>query len=135
MKGKKLAKRVKEIQSIETAEALWYLAKTNNYQADLLMQNPPYNVFTVPKKDGTKRFIEDPYSELKKIQDILNDYLQPLYYFNKTTAAYGYIIKPDDDKDETRNIISAAKKHSNNSYLLNIDIEDFFHYVSFEKIQ
>ena len=70
---------------------------------------------------------------MKEIQKELSDYLQPLYYFYKTPAAYGYIIKPKDD-DAARNIVTAAQKHSAHDYLLNIDIKDFFHYVSWQKI-
>ena len=54
-------------------------------------------------------------------------------FFNRTDAAYGYVIKPDD-LNETRNIISNAKKHSSSRYLLNIDVKDFFHYVRWQMI-
>lgn len=133
MKTKQLAKKAKQLQTLETPEALWHIAKTTEYKATLLMQHPPYNVFTVPKRNGTQRLIEDPSDELKAIQKNISSYLQPLYYFYKTPAAYGYIIKPKDD-DELRNIVTAAKKHSTNNYLLNIDIKDFFHYVSWQNI-
>jgi hypothetical protein len=98
------------------------------------MKNPPYNIFTVPKRNGDSRLIEDPCDELQIIQAGLSNYLQPLYYFNKTDAAYGFIIKPGNDHYETRNIITAAAKHCNNGYLLNIDILDFFHYVHWQDI-
>lgn len=134
MKSKQLAVKARELQTAETAEALWHLAKTNAYKVNLLIQNPPYEIFTVKKRNGTPRIIEDPCDELKLIQDNLNDYLQPLYYFYRTDAAYGYIIKPDDDDEETRNIVTAARKHCAHDYLLNIDIRDFFHYVSWQNV-
>lgn len=133
MKSRYLALKSRELRRLETAEALWYLLKISPYKANLLMQNPPYKVFTVPKKNGSPRTIEDPCNELKTILDRLNDFLQALYFFHKTDAAYGYIIRPDDGI-ETRNVLTHAQKHCASPYLLNIDVLDFFHYVHWQTL-
>lgn len=132
MKIRSLARRVKEICTIDTFEELCYLLRAAPFKVNLLMQHPPYSVFKVPKKNGSMRTIEDPSRELKRIQDKLNDFIQPLYFFHRSAAAYGYIIRPDDATTETRNILTHARQHCNHSYLLNIDVLDFFHYVSWQ---
>ena len=81
MKTKQLARKAREISSIETAEALWHLVKAHPFKANVLMQHPHYDIFTVRKRNGSPRTIEDPSDELKIIQNRLNDYLQPLYFF------------------------------------------------------
>lgn len=133
MKSRQLLRKANELTKIETPQALWHLLKTNAFTAGVLMQHPPYNVFTVPKKNGKQRIIEDPADALQTLQARLNDYLQPLYFFNRTEAAYGYLIKPDDVR-ETRNIVTNAKVHSRSRYLLNIDVKDFFHYIKWQKL-
>lgn len=133
MKTKALLRKARQLQTAETDETLWRLLKTNAYQATLLMQNPPYNIFTITKKSGGQRLIEDPGRELKRIQQQLNGHLQPLYWFNKTGAAYGFMIKPDDAA-ETRGIVTAARRHMAHPWLLNMDMKDFFHYVKWQPL-
>jgi len=133
MKTAYLKRQVRNFQSVDTREELCYLLETNEYTADLLIQDPPYNIFTVPKKHGGTRLIEDPTEILQKIQEKLNDYLQPLYYLNKPNAAYGYILHPKDD-NEPRNIVTNAKRHAGNAYLLAIDMLDFFHQVQWQMV-
>ena len=55
-----------------------------------LAEFPSYNEFTLPKKSGGQRLIEDPTAELKKVQRKLNDYLQAVYHFNRSNAAYDF---------------------------------------------
>ncbi len=133
MKTAYLKLQVRKLLSIDSKEELLYLLETNEYTADLLIQNPPYNIFNVPKRHGGTRLIEDPTNTLQTIQEKLNDYLQPLYYLNRTNAAYGFILHPKDD-DAPRNIVTNAKKHASNDYLLAIDMQDFFHQVCWQMV-
>ena len=94
-----------------------------------LAEIPEYNVFTVPKKNGERRLIENPSKSLKAVQAVLNDYLQAIYWLQKTPSAYGFVIRPMDAREEPRNIVTNARQHLNKAWLLNADLEDFFHFV------
>jgi RNA-directed DNA polymerase len=88
----------------------------------------------VTKKDGSERSIEDATGKLKTIQKILNTYLQATFYTVKTKAAYGYVANARDNKD-IRTYITGALKHQGNPYLLNIDLKDFFHFVTEKQVK
>jgi len=112
------------------------LAELLNYplhRIKLLALEPRYHVFHIPKEDGSKRLIENPEPSLKYLQRQLNAYLQAIYYFVCTEAAYGFIKSRRRDPD-IRNILTHAEKHLGCKYLVNIDIEDFFHHVSYQKV-
>ena len=100
----------------------------------LLAETPEYNIFTVPKKNGERRLIENPSKSLKAAQSVLNDYLQAVYWLQKTSSAYGFVIRPTDARDEPRNIVTNAEQHLRKAWLLNADLEDFFHYVTADEV-
>lgn len=103
------------------------------HQIRLLSLEPRYHVFHIPKEDGSKRLIENPEPSLKYLQRRLNAYLQSVYYFQCTEAAYGFILSRHKDPDP-RNILTNAQKHLGCTCLVNIDIEDFFHRISWQKV-
>lgn len=115
-----------ELRSISE---LCLLLKSDKRKLQLLASQPPYKTFTIPKKDGGERLIEAPNYDLKRVLSILNRYLQSTYYFEKSRAAYGFIVGVRND-DDRRNILANAKKHINKTYLLNIDLKDFFHSIT-----
>lgn len=133
MKRKDFARLATQLQKLETPEALFHLLKTHKQQFNLLCINPPYHVFKVPKQNGELRTIEDPAHELQKIQAALKKYLQALYHCYRTEAAYGYIPQANDEAD-VRGIYGNALKHLNGAYLLNIDFEDFFHFIHWDDV-
>ena len=94
----------------------------------LISKQPQYKSFSIPKKDGGERHIETPNPSLKRVQHGLNRYLQSVYYFEKSRAAYGFVVGVRND-DDRRNVVSNARKHLKRPYLLNIDLKDFFHTV------
>lgn len=98
-----------------------------------LTESPQYHSFTIPKKSGGERHIENPKYELKKIQERLNRYLQAVYYFEKTPLAYGFILNPNDTQDR-RDILENARRHLGKPYLLNLDLKDFFHRLEVPQI-
>lgn len=98
-----------------------------------MANQPRYKTFTIPKKGGGERQIETPHSDLQKILRRLNKYLQSVYFFEKSSAAYGFILGVRND-DDRRNILSNARRHLNKKYLLNVDLKDFFHTVTYEKV-
>lgn len=133
MKRKAINRLAKQLQSLETEEGLYHLLKTSRQKFELLLINPPYHIFQIPKRNGEFRTIEDPADELQRIQASLKNYLQALYHCNRTDAAYGYISKADDEP-EKRGIYGNALAHLQNAYLLNIDLEDFFHFIRWQKV-
>jgi len=118
------------IRHIDDLEALLGLSE---YELNLLSLNPKYNLFTVPKRDGSKRWIEDPEHELQQVQDKLNDFLQSAYYPQRSDAAYGFMLCPKGDS-QPRHIVTNAARHLGAPWLFNADIEDFFHQVKFERV-
>lgn len=98
-----------------------------------LSEIPEYDEFRIPKKSGGMRRIENPTPELKKLQRKLNDYLQAVYHFHRTDAAYGFISNPVDDPSP-RHILTNAREHLGCKWLLNVDAKDFFHHISWERV-
>lgn len=99
----------------------------------LLLLQPSYHIFEIPKADKTFRTIEAPLGQVKTVLQKLNTYLQACYYFCKTPAAYGYVSCLQNDPDP-RNIVLNASRHLNKKYLLNIDLDNFFHQVTTAKV-
>lgn len=110
--------------------ALAFLLKMSLNLLERLAQRPQYRTFQVPKgRDGSYRLIEDPEPVLKQLQRRLNHYLQAIYYLEKPHASYGFVIQPHSDKDK-RNILSNARRHLNNPWLIQTDLADFFHQIT-----
>ncbi len=99
----------------------------------MMAQKPRYRTFSIPKKGGGERIIETPFAELKKLQSILSNYLQSTYYFEKSNAAYGFIVGVRNEEDR-RNVVTNAKKHIGKPFMVNIDLKDFFHSVSTKRV-
>jgi RNA-directed DNA polymerase len=94
-----------------------------------------YLIFEIPKP-GTdkKRTIEAPKGILAGILDRLSDGLQWTYSDHRTHCAHGYIRSTKNDPDK-RTIFTNASRHLGKKYLLNIDLDSFFHQISEEKIR
>lgn len=93
-----------------------------------------YKTFQIPKPGKTeKRTIETPTGQLRYLLDRISDGLQWLYLDHKTDAAFGFIRALKNDRD-IRNIFTNAKAHLGRKYLLNIDLDNFFHQVDTNKV-
>jgi RNA-directed DNA polymerase len=103
---------------------------------DLLAQSAytEYRKFSIPKKSGGERHIEDPAPRLKQVQRRLNDYLQAVYHFHRTPGAYGFLTNPKDDP-EPRNILTNAQRHIGGQWMLNVDLQDFFHLIKQKRVR
>ena len=133
MKFKKLNRLRKSFCRLRHTQDLAKLVEVPAYKLKLIAQQPKYYLFSMPKKDGSKRWIENPEPRLKKIQRTLNQYLQACYFFSRTNAAYGFLVTPKKDP-APRNIRTNAQKHVGADWLMNLDIEDFFHQVKAEAV-
>ena len=123
----------KKFCNLRSVSELCLLLKTDKRKLELLANQPPYKTFTVPKKDGGERLIEAPGGPLKKVQGVLNRYLQSAYYLEKSAAAHGFVVGVRND-DDRRNVLTNAQKHLGKTYLLNIDLRDFFHSVTRDQV-
>ncbi|MCD4675185.1 MAG: reverse transcriptase family protein [Desulfobacula sp.] len=103
------------------------------FKLKLLSLRSVYNTFEI-KKNGGARLIETPAQPLMKYLKSLKNFLQAAYYYLKTDAAYGYILNPGQTKNP-RNIMTNAKIHLGNPWMLNIDLDDFFHQVKEKHVQ
>lgn len=112
---------------------LAYLLKTEKRKLLMMAQKPRYRTFSIPKKGGGERLIETPFAELKKLQSYLSNYLQSTYYFEKSNAAYGFIVGVRNEEDR-RNVVTNAQKHINQPFMVNIDLKNFFHAVSEKRV-
>jgi RNA-directed DNA polymerase len=94
-----------------------------------------YYCFEIPKPGKTeKRIIEAPKGILKYLLERLSDNLQWVYSDHRTDAAHGYIRSTVNDPDK-RTIFTNAKKHLGRKFLLNIDLDSFFHQIDRVKLQ
>ena len=119
--------------NINSVRALCELLKIEQRKLELIAQQPQYKTFTIPKKGGGKRLIEAPDKTHKIILGRLNTFLQSVYFFEKSNAAYGFILGVKNDNDR-RNVVVNARKHRNKKYMVNIDLKDFFHSVTTEQV-
>ena len=129
---RKSAKRLQGIYEsvckVEQLEDLARLTGLEKFKISLLAHQPEYRVYEMKKKSGGRRLIEDPAKPLKKLQRKVNTFLQASYFFEKTPAAYGFLVTCKKDP-APRNILTNAQKHLGQRYLLNVDMKDFFHLI------
>lgn len=131
---KKLRKLAAKTLECENLHDFAVLTNIPLHVLNLVALNPEYQVFSIPKRKGGQRLIENPSPMLKRVQRRLNACLQAVYWLHKTDAAYGFITCPVDD-DTPRHILSNAQRHRACTWLVNIDLADFFHQVSIDKVK
>jgi RNA-directed DNA polymerase len=116
-----------------TSDLAEILAVSPTFLAATALQ-PRYHIFDIPKKNGEMRRIEDPDDRLQPLQDGLNDYLQAVYWMRRSDAAYGFLVVPNGDPSP-RHIETNAARHLGNPWLLNADLEDFFHQITEARVK
>jgi RNA-directed DNA polymerase len=99
--------------------------KTLRYYVTRLPEDERYLSFKIPKRSGGERLIEAPATPLKIIQHKLNQVLQTVYQPRASTQ--GFVLK--------RSIVSNARLHVRQHYVLNIDLKDFFHSINFGRVR
>lgn len=75
-----------------------------------------YRTFFIPKKSGDYRSISAPTGNLKWMQICLNEIFKALYTPSRYATGFA----------EGRSIVDNASVHTNQNYVFNIDLEDFF---------
>ncbi|WP_437989274.1 reverse transcriptase domain-containing protein [Sorangium sp. So ce145] len=84
-----------------------------------------YRTFEVPKKAGGHRLIEAPIGPLAALQRRIADVLAQLY--RVPFCAHGFL--------SNRSIVTNASRHVARSEILNIDLKDYFHSVTFPRLR
>lgn len=84
-----------------------------------------YKSFTIKKKSGKDRKISAPVAGLKIIQQCLNLMFQA--YYTTNDSACGFV--------PNKNITDGAKMHTNQAYVYNIDLKDFFDTITFPRVK
>lgn len=104
-----------------------YLGITTGYLKKLLIneKNNLYTKFSIPKKNGGQRIIHKPSKKLIPLQYKVKQLLEE--NFNSHSKAHGFVYN--------RDFITNANQHINKKYVLNVDLEDFFHSISFSRVR
>jgi RNA-directed DNA polymerase len=84
-----------------------------------------YTTFKIPKKSGGYRSISAPKTAIKIIQQKLNQVLRSVYQPKPST--HGFTVN--------KSIITNAKQHLRQRYILNLDLKDFFPSINFGRVR
>lgn len=102
-----------------------------------------YKTIEIDKKNGGKRSIDIPSPSLKKIQQYLiikiSDYLifntskLIKHEYHSKSISFAYKSKHKNVNESA--IFLNAYRHKNKNYVLNIDLKDYFHDITFSRIK
>lgn len=95
-------------------------------QLDYILDNVKlfYHTFTIKKRNGENRIINAPNPTLKSIQQKLNQCLIEFYKPKKSVHAFCI----------NRNIKTNAIRHKRSKYVLNLDLKNFFHSITYNRV-
>ncbi|MEH2399112.1 reverse transcriptase domain-containing protein [Nostoc sp.] len=95
------------------------------YHLYIYPRDKAYTTFQIPKKTGEYRTISVPHTCLKIIQRKLNQVLKCVYQPKPSTQ--GFVTG--------KSIVTNAKQHLRQRYVLNLDIKDFFSSINFGRVR
>ena len=121
-------------RSLETPSDLADLLGLPIRQFSAIIANPEYQTFSIPKRSGGKREILAPNLQLKELQQRLNVFLQCVYMKHCPGSVHGFTTRRSAD-NFPRGIISNATAHIGRDYLMNMDLADFFHSISSNRVR
>lgn len=107
------------------AEILGYRYSALVYHIYKTPDEKKYNVFEIPKTSGGTRVITSPSAALKLIQRRLANILQDIY--KSKPVVYGFV--------RGKNIVDNARVHRKKSWVLNVDLENFFASINFGRVR
>ncbi len=127
------ASKLNQFRTIELLDKLSCFLKVNTEVFSNRLNYPVYTTNKIPKKKGGWRELLVPETELMRIQSKLNVCLQ--LYFNKIKpdCVHGFLMN-ERTGEELRSIVSNAQAHVGKSFLLNIDLKNFFPSISAKRI-
>ena len=109
----------------DVARLLEIDVKRLTYHIYVIEPRKKYTSFAIPKASGNTRHILSPNTNLKIIQQKLNQVLQAVYNPPKTT--HGFVVG--------RSIATNAQLHVKKRYVFNIDLENFFPSINFGRVR
>ena len=84
-----------------------------------------YTTFHIRKKYGTPRRIDTPNTNIKILQQKLNQVLRSVY--RRKPSIHGFVL--------CRNVRSNAEQHIRKRWVLNLDLKDFFPSINFGRVR
>ncbi len=142
--------KIREAKTLkDIAHILGVQPKTVSFLLYILPEEEKYRSFEIPKRNGGKRLINAPISQLKMVQRRLANVLYGCVAEAEKCApsrrplAHGFarprLIGTDASKNKKRRyalgIFSNASLHKNRRYVLNLDLEDFFPSLNFGRVR
>ena len=116
----------KEVNSPEDVSGLLEVAHRDfNYWIYRTPENKRYTTFYIPKKNDEKRRIDSPTTNIKILQQKLNQVLQCIYATKP--SVHGFAIG--------KNVRSNANAHLRKRWVFNIDLKDFFPSINFGRVR
>lgn len=113
------------LQSFYDVSSLLEIPEKLLYEILIKNKKQNYTEFIIPKSNGGERIIHSPVKNLaiiqKKLASILN------YVYVPHFAAHGFV--------NNKSIVTNARKHLNKQYVLNFDLEDFFHTINYGRVR
>jgi RNA-directed DNA polymerase len=113
-----------QLLAVNDVSEFFYLLGKQHERLVKIPKAKRWDVFSIPKKRGGHRTIENPCAELKDFHRSFNRQLQCLYALLQPECAFGFITAIEGMP--TKNIYTNACQHLNKPYLINMDIKDFF---------
>lgn len=132
MEKDKIIEKVSRLDSIETLMSLLSEIKADlvgsrdyPFTVDLFRkicapEHHSYRRFSIPKKSGGSRTINAPMGSLKWMQICLNELFKAIY--TPSEFAMGFA--------DGKSVVSNARCHIGQEYVLNIDLSDFFPHIT-----
>lgn len=115
------------------AKLLEFTPKGMSYVLYKLGDAEKYRKFSIKKKSGGQREICAPTDRLKLLQKRLARLLRDCVV--ELEGEQGHRIRVSHGFVKGRNILTNASSHTNNRYVLNVDIEDFFGTINFGRVR
>ncbi|ACB50436.1 probable RNA-directed DNA polymerase [Crocosphaera subtropica ATCC 51142] len=119
----------KHFEQLKTRQDVARLLQVSDYQLRYHLYIHPrdkaYTTFKIPKKSGGHRLITTPQTSLKIIQHKLNQVLSSVYQVKP--SVHGFAIQ--------KSIVTNAKIHLKQRYILNLEDQDFFPSINFGRVR
>jgi len=116
------------IASIEKPFQLCSFLQINFTDLQDIINDSYYTTYSIPKKRGGSREINNPCKELKLVHKSLLNLLQDYYIALKPIDVHGFT------RGNGCNIFENAKVHVNQKYVLNIDLLNFFPSIKAKRV-
>lgn len=102
-----------------------YILDIEESTLDNVLAKSKYHIYQIRKRSGGFRKISSPDARLKWVQGKLNHYINKKYEF--LSCQHGFV--------KGKSIVDNAKVHQKSSYILNIDLKNFFPSIHFGRVR